>query len=241
MLPPCHHANINRPSWVVIFVVTWASTGCGETKAMRDTRLRLSRLQNTVEELTVEKEDLGSANARLRRDLATLADENETARLVVLLRAQVEVLENTHTRLSGEHNLKCRQLERTKNERDELQTQAKGLSEQIASLQRELENAQVMLRALENPLINAAVLEWKLIQRIQGASVYAQDSGRKFLGIVDFTGTHADSIFNEFGLHGSPHALDSIWNEYSLMGSPYTVMAQNLVFLRAFLAAAEPR
>lgn len=231
MLSPCRYVNIDRPSWFVVFVVTCASTGCGETKAMRDGRLRLSRLQNAVEGLTGEKEDLASANARLRRDLATLADENETAKLVVLLRAQVEALENTHARLSDEHKLNSRQLEETKTERDELRGQVKKLSEQITSVQRELENAQVMLRALENPLINAAVFEWKLIQKIQGASLYAQDLDRKFLGIVDFTGTHVDSIFNESGLHGSPHALDSIWNEYSLIGSPYGIHSPNNPFV----------
>jgi hypothetical protein len=63
-----------------------------------------------------------------------------------------------------------------------------------------------------------------LCLNLQGAQLYAQDGlssiPNTYLGTIT-NKFETDSIFNEFGLFGSPFGLDSIWNEFGLFGSTF--------------------
>jgi len=45
---------------------------------------------------------------------------------------------------------------------------------------------------------------------------------RAYLGCLNCSQYAADSIFNEYGQHGSRYSSESIWNHYSEYGSPYS-------------------
>lgn len=54
---------------------------------------------------------------------------------------------------------------------------------------------------------------------IEGASLIADDD--TYLG--EITNKYAsDSIYNQYGSHGSPYASESIWNQYGTYGSEYS-------------------
>ena len=59
----------------------------------------------------------------------------------------------------------------------------------------------------------------ELCSILSGAKVISEDG--KFLGVV--AGPYSsDSIFNEYGSHGSEYSTDSIWNEYGTYGGEYS-------------------
>ena len=99
-------------------------------------------------------------------------------------------------------------------------TAVKRLEERI----KELEQRTAILSTIPvdstNPFSVAAAADWKRVQVLQGTYLYAQDTEKTFLGILDFTGTHPDSIFNPVGLHGSKVGLESIWSDVGFFGSP---------------------
>jgi hypothetical protein len=45
---------------------------------------------------------------------------------------------------------------------------------------------------------------------------------RTYLGCLNCSQYATDSIFNEYGQHGSPYSTESIWNHYSDYGSAYS-------------------
>lgn len=45
---------------------------------------------------------------------------------------------------------------------------------------------------------------------------------KTYLGCVNCSEFASDSIFNEYGLHGSEYATESVVNPYSQFGSPYS-------------------
>lgn len=53
---------------------------------------------------------------------------------------------------------------------------------------------------------------------IRGARVVAEDG--TYLGKID-NSYESDSIFNEYGTHGSKYSVDSIWNNYGQYGGKY--------------------
>lgn len=61
-----------------------------------------------------------------------------------------------------------------------------------------------------------------LCARLKGASLFAQDGSKSYLGRVEGSFS-PESIFNEFGKYGSPFGPSSIWNEFSLFGSDFHV------------------
>ena len=54
---------------------------------------------------------------------------------------------------------------------------------------------------------------------INGASIYADDD--KYLGKLT-SKFSSDSIYNEFGTHGSDFSSDSIWNQFGTYGSEFS-------------------
>lgn len=60
-----------------------------------------------------------------------------------------------------------------------------------------------------------------LIKMLLGAKIYSQEKPPKYLGEIagEFD---RESIFNEFGPHGSEFAADSIWSEFGNYGSEFS-------------------
>jgi hypothetical protein len=56
---------------------------------------------------------------------------------------------------------------------------------------------------------------------LSGASVVAQDDENTPLGKIT-NSYDGDSIFNEYGQHGSKYSGNSIWNSYGTFGSEYS-------------------
>jgi hypothetical protein len=112
---------------------------------------------------------------------------------------------------------------------DKEKDKVKALKARIEELEKINRALQAKLSELSNPLSIAAVEDWKLVQALQGALLFAQNEESTFLGILDFTGKHVDSIFNEIGTHGSSIGLESIWNKVGYYGSvagPYSARSR---------------
>jgi hypothetical protein len=56
---------------------------------------------------------------------------------------------------------------------------------------------------------------------VKGAVLIAQDDKNTSLGKIT-NAYDSDSIFNEYGTHGSQYNLSSIWNQYGTFGSEYS-------------------
>ena len=56
---------------------------------------------------------------------------------------------------------------------------------------------------------------------INGAVLVAQDNKGTFLGVI-VNEFDSDSIFNEFGNHGSEFSAESIWNEFGSFGGEFS-------------------
>jgi len=210
-----------------ILVTTYLGYGCTNSRALREASLRIEHLENNIVTLSTERDRVLEAEAKLAQHLKELADTNDAAKLVVHLRGQVEDSQQTLTMLSREHQVTQRSLELAQSDGDTMRRKNESLEASLQTTRQELENAKAMIHAMDNPLVVTAILESRLIQKLQGCGVYSQDSDRRFLGVLDFTGHQVDSIFNEAGLQGSPHAVYSIWNEHSLTGSPYAIYSPN--------------
>lgn len=93
------------------------------------------------------------------------------------------------------------------------------LQKELQKTKAEKNEIESSIDLLNNPLSISAAKDWVLAKELQGGSVYAQDMDNTYLGVIDFNGTHPDSIFNEVGLHGSNVGLDSIWSDVGFFGS----------------------
>jgi len=87
------------------------------------------------------------------------------------------------------------------------------LTEQVAQLKQK----NILFR---NPLSLSGVRDWKLIQKLQGAAIYGQDVHHTYLGVLDFYGTHKDSVFNKASAFADPRNPISIWNKNGYFGNP---------------------
>lgn len=56
---------------------------------------------------------------------------------------------------------------------------------------------------------------------LSGAVIIAQDDENTFLGKITSV-YDTESIFNDYGTHGSEYSSDSIWNQYGTFGSEYS-------------------
>jgi hypothetical protein len=52
--------------------------------------------------------------------------------------------------------------------------------------------------------------------------IFGGENHEIYLGCLSCSNYALDSVFNEFGQHGSPYASESIWNHYSVVGSRYS-------------------
>jgi hypothetical protein len=52
--------------------------------------------------------------------------------------------------------------------------------------------------------------------------IFAGPEHQTYLGCLNCSQYQADSVFNQYGEHGSPYSSTSIWNHYGDFGSPYT-------------------
>lgn len=70
-------------------------------------------------------------------------------------------------------------------------------------------------------LVPTAAFGQDLCSILSGAAIIAQDSENTYLGRISFH-YDSESIFNEYGNHGSEYSSQSIWNEYSAFGGEYS-------------------
>ncbi|MCR6496758.1 hypothetical protein LJB71_11425 [Thermomonas sp. S9] len=56
---------------------------------------------------------------------------------------------------------------------------------------------------------------------VSGAAIIAQDDENTFLGKIT-NAYDSNSIFNDYGTHGSKYSSSSIWNSYGAFGSEYS-------------------
>lgn len=52
--------------------------------------------------------------------------------------------------------------------------------------------------------------------------LFGGNNNKVYLGCLSNSEYATDSIFNEYGLHGSVYAVNSIWNTVSIYGSSYS-------------------
>lgn len=180
-------------------------TGC-------ETREKINQLAQANETLQQMLSATQKQNEDLVSDLRALANENETAQRLNQLRISLNKAEND--------------LAEVAKRMAECDTDRRGLRDQLAkitasesALRQESEQLRLIVAGLDSPLARVAMIEWKWVQVLHGAAVVAQDHDKTYLGVLDFTGNHTDSIFNEFGLHGSRFGLHSVWNDVGFFGS----------------------
>lgn len=79
---------------------------------------------------------------------------------------------------------------------------------------------------LFSPRCTAYAYSPELIDLLKGSKIYAQNSQKTFLGLID-SEFYVDSIFNQFGSYGDKISSNSIWNKIGTFGdeissySPY--------------------
>lgn len=61
----------------------------------------------------------------------------------------------------------------------------------------------------------------EVCETVKGAVVLAQDDKNTYLGRIS-NSYDSESIFNEYGTHGSEYSSSSIWNQYGTFGSEYS-------------------
>lgn len=173
---------------------------------------RLARLQQENADLRAGLSARDGQIDGLKADLQALADKDATARRVLELRQSLDAETAQHAEVA-------KRLEESSRERQRLSTDLDGARENNAKLAEENRQLKELTADVNNPLVRVAVIEWKLVQRLHGAALIAQNDDRTYLGLIDFAGTHFDSIFNDVGLHGSEVGLESIWNDVGFYGS----------------------
>ena len=173
---------------------------------------RIARVQQENDELRTALDATQRLSEMLRSDLTALADASAAAQHILELRESLEETEGRRTEVS-------RKFVRCDTERGQLAQDVKKARATLAELRQENERLRQLAADVENPLVKVAIVEWKLVERLQGAAVIAQNQDKTYLGIVDFAGTLPDSIFNDVGLHGSAVGLKSIWNDVGFYGS----------------------
>jgi len=96
------------------------------------------------------------------------------------------------------------------------------LKDKIKNYEIKIQELETEVKALSNPLSLAALEEWHLSQELQGCLIIAKDTGGTYLGTIDFTSSHSDSIFNEHSIYSSDFSPKSIWNELGTFGSEFS-------------------
>lgn len=96
------------------------------------------------------------------------------------------------------------------------------LKDKIKNYEIKIQELETEVKALSNPLGLAALEEWHLTQELQGCLIIAKDTGGTYLGTIDFTSSHSDSIFNEHSIYSSEFSPKSIWNELGTFGSEFS-------------------
>jgi hypothetical protein len=64
----------------------------------------------------------------------------------------------------------------------------------------------------------------EVCQALIGSQIIAQDNNNTYLGQISDQYS-SNSIFNDYGTHGSKYNSDSIWNEYGTFGSKYNSLS----------------
>lgn len=93
------------------------------------------------------------------------------------------------------------------------------LEAKYAKLEQETQDLRERNRIYRNPLSLTGVRDWKTVQKLQGAAIYAQNKQHTYLGVLDFYGKHPDSIFNPKSQYASAQSPVSIWNRRGYFGS----------------------
>lgn len=96
------------------------------------------------------------------------------------------------------------------------------LKDKTKNYEIKIQELETEVKALSNPLSLAALEEWHLTQELQGCLIIAKDTGGTYLGTIDFTSSHSDSIFNEHSIYSSDFSPKSIWNELGTFGSEFS-------------------
>ncbi len=52
--------------------------------------------------------------------------------------------------------------------------------------------------------------------------IFGGEAHKTYLGCLNCSQYATDSVFNEYGQHGSPYSSESIWNHYGEYGSAYS-------------------
>src|SRR5262249_16580515 len=93
------------------------------------------------------------------------------------------------------------------------QTMEKKMREEVERLKR------LLSYSIDDLQLAMAV---KVRELYDGAKVMSDESRPTFLGAItdEFD---PDSIFNDYGLHGSQFAVESIWNNFSLYGGQFAI------------------
>lgn len=107
------------------------------------------------------------------------------------------------------------------------------LKQQQAALQSKFNRLEADYQALilqnksfRNPLSLSGIRDWKRLQKLQGSAIYGQDAKHTYLGVLDFYGTHKDSIFNPKSAFSQVQNPISIWNQrgyFGAMNAPFSI------------------
>lgn len=101
------------------------------------------------------------------------------------------------------------------------------MQEQKRKKKEERETAVQKLKQKIEPLMQLSIQELQLALTIKvattynGAKLIADNNERTFLGGISDE-FQPDSIFNDYGTHGSGYSSSSIWNEYGSFGGKYS-------------------
>ncbi|MEZ5507212.1 MAG: hypothetical protein R3F47_07470 [Gammaproteobacteria bacterium] len=163
-----------------------------------------------------------SLRAELEKAKSEIKKQSDTIRDISNADETFKKLMATEKKLADEV-IKNESLSRSIKSISGMESQLEHVYGELNRLTQENNSLKNALALYDNPLSLYAAEKWQFIKRIQGSHLYAQDSSRTYLGVIDFTGSHSESIFNEVGMYGSDMGINSIWNDVGLFGSDVAI------------------
>ncbi len=189
--------------------------GCASTQELKKAQSEIYDKDQQIQKLLAQKKELEenisliqSSDARAQNILNYKKENSLLKKELTEIKSKLDEKEDLLKDLNNDLNKEISEIDKLKKE-----TKTKN------SLIEDLKNK---IELLSNPLSIAALEDWYLAQKLQGSIIVAQDDEQTYLGMIDFTNTNSESIFNEYGTYGSEFSSTSIWNEFSTFGSEFS-------------------
>ncbi len=186
-------------------IISFILTSCVSLSEYQTVKENHSSLKKLINQLQIKVNELN-------HELELIRNEDEKAKRLHELSEQLNKLKEQLADASI-------QIEKLQDHNQKLKSLNSDLEESKQDIEKSYNSLKDKIGELDNPLSKAVIFDWKLMQILEGSLVFAQNNDNTYLGVINFSGIHSESLFNEYGNYGSKFGLYSIWNDFSLYGS----------------------